>query len=36
LPADTEAPVLLGRMRGSIEIHGDLIAPIGEIWDAGK
>ncbi|MGD0616921.1 MAG: type II toxin-antitoxin system prevent-host-death family antitoxin [Bryobacteraceae bacterium] len=36
LPADTEAPALLGRMKGSIEIHGDLIASIGEVWDAGE
>jgi prevent-host-death family protein len=34
LPVDTEAPVLLDRMKGSIEIRADLIAPTGETWDA--
>jgi prevent-host-death family protein len=36
LPADTEAPALLGRMKDSIEIRGDLIAPTGETWNADK
>lgn len=27
-------PNLFGRMKGSVEILGDIISPIGEIWDA--
>ena len=34
LPADAEVPVLFGRMKGSAEIRGDLVAPVGEKWDA--
>lgn len=31
----TEAPVsLFGHLAGSVVSHGDLIAPIGEAWDA--
>jgi len=36
LPADAKPPALLGRMKGSIEIHGSLVAPTGETWDADK
>jgi prevent-host-death family protein len=36
LPADAKPPALLGRMKGSIDIHGSLIEPIGEIWDADR
>jgi len=34
LPADPEAPALLGRMKGSVEILGDIIAPVDEKWSA--
>jgi prevent-host-death family protein len=34
LPADEGTPVLFGRMKGSAEIRGDLVAPTGEDWDA--
>lgn len=34
LPADDEPPRVFGRMKGSVEILGDLIAPVGERWDA--
>ena len=34
VPADeTQAP-LFGRMKGTIEICGDIIAPAGERWEA--
>jgi prevent-host-death family protein len=32
LPADEELPTILGRMRGSAEICGDIVAPVGEKW----
>jgi prevent-host-death family protein len=35
VPVEAEkVPNLFGRMKGSIEILGDIISPIGEIWDA--
>jgi prevent-host-death family protein len=35
VPVEAEKiPNLFGRMKGSIEILGDIISPIGEIWDA--
>lgn len=34
LPADEAPPRVFGRMKGSVEILGDLIAPVGERWDA--
>jgi len=34
LPADEEPPRVFGRMKGSVEILGDLIAPVSERWDA--
>lgn len=34
LPVDDEPPRVFGRMKGSVEILGDLIAPVGERWDA--
>jgi prevent-host-death family protein len=35
VPVETEkAPKLFGRMKGSGMIIGDIISPIGEIWDA--
>jgi prevent-host-death family protein len=34
LPADARTPALLGRMKGSLEIQGSLIAPVGESWNA--
>ena len=36
LPADDEPPRVFGRMKGSVEILGDLIAPAGERWDVDK
>ena len=34
LPADSWAPSVFGRMKGTIEIVGDIVAPTGERWDA--
>jgi len=34
LPVDEPVPSVFGRMRGSIEILGDLVAPVGEPWEA--
>jgi prevent-host-death family protein len=35
VPVEAEKiPNLFGRMKGSIDILGDIISPIGEIWDA--
>lgn len=35
VPVETEKPPkLFGRMKGSGMIIGDIISPIGEIWDA--
>ena len=32
LPVDQQPPPILGRMKGSVQILGDLIAPIDEKW----
>ena len=34
LPADGPLPSVFGRMRGSIEILGDILAPVGDSWNA--
>ena len=34
LPADQQPPPILGRMKDSVQILGDLIAPIDEKWSA--
>jgi prevent-host-death family protein len=34
LPADDQAAAILGRMQGSADILGDLIAPLNENWNA--
>ena len=35
VPVEAEKiPNLFGRMKGSVEILGDIVSPIGEIWDA--
>ena len=34
LPVDQQAPPILGRMEGSVQILGDIIAPIDEKWNA--
>ena len=34
LPADDRVPSIFGRMRGTIEILGDIVAPVAEPWEA--
>lgn len=34
VPMDDVEPVLFGRLAGTVQIRGDLIAPIDEAWDA--
>jgi prevent-host-death family protein len=34
VPVDRQAPAILGRMRGSVQILGDIVAPIDERWNA--
>jgi prevent-host-death family protein len=34
VPVDDEAAPTFGRMKGTAEILGDLVAPVGETWDA--
>jgi prevent-host-death family protein len=32
LPVDEGVPSIFGRMKGSVEILGDLVAPVDETW----
>lgn len=34
VPVEQEFPKLFGRMKGTIEIKGDIIGPTGEVWNA--
>lgn len=34
LPMDQERPTIFGRMKGTIEILGDIVGPTGEKWSA--
>lgn len=34
VPVETAPPALFGRMKGTLEILGDIVSPIDEIWDA--
>ena len=34
MPMDDTRPEIFGRMKGTITILGDIVSPIGEIWDA--
>ena len=34
LPAEQQPPAIFGRMKGTIEIVGDVVAPTGERWQA--
>jgi prevent-host-death family protein len=36
LPLAEEIPDIFGRMRGTGEILGDIVSPIGGIWNADK
>ena len=35
-PVHKKAPDIFGRMRGTIEILGDIVSPTGEIWNADR
>ena len=34
VPVDQTAPQVFGRMRGTAEIIADIVAPVGERWEA--
>jgi prevent-host-death family protein len=34
LPAEPPASAIFGRMKGTVEIVGDIVAPTGERWQA--
>jgi prevent-host-death family protein len=34
VPVEDTIPEIFGRMKGSVEILGDIVGPTGEIWDA--
>lgn len=36
VPLDEEIPSIIGRMRGTVTIHGDIVGPTGEQWNAQK
>lgn len=36
VPIEEKEVALFGAMRGTVHILGDIIAPIGEIWDADR
>lgn len=36
VPYEEESPELFGRMKGSVTIHGDILEPIDDEWEALK
>ncbi len=36
VPADAQAPSVFGHMRGTGEIVGDIVTPVGEPWEADR
>lgn len=34
IPIEKDSDLLFGRMKGTIQILGDIISPIDEVWDA--
>ena len=36
VPVAEDLPDIFGRMKGTIEILGDIVSPIGEVWDADR
>jgi prevent-host-death family protein len=34
VPVDDTPPQVFGRLKGTVKILGDIVAPAGEIWDA--
>ena len=36
MPLAEDLPDIFGRMKGTVEILGDIVSPTGEIWNADK
>ncbi len=36
IPIEEETGSLFGKMKGTVQILGDIIAPIDEVWDASR
>ena len=36
VPVAEDLPDIFGRMKGTIEILGDIVSPTGEVWDADR
>jgi prevent-host-death family protein len=36
VPVGEELPDIFGRMKGTIEILGDIVSPTGEVWNADR
>jgi prevent-host-death family protein len=36
MPLVEDLPDIFGRMKGTVEILGDIVSPTGEIWNADK
>jgi len=36
LPLVAEVPDIFGRMRGTVEILGDIVSPTGDVWNADR
>ena len=36
VPVEDTVPDIFGRMKGTVTIHGDIVAPTGEQWDADR
>ena len=34
VPVDDSPQPLFGMMAGSVQIHGDIVEPVGEVWEA--
>ena len=34
VPFEDNRPDIFGYLRGSVVIHGDIVGPTGEVWDA--
>jgi prevent-host-death family protein len=36
VPVEDKQPDIFGYMKGTITIHGDIVGPTGEVWDADR
>jgi len=36
VPVSEDLPDIFGRMKGTVEVLGDIISPTGEVWDADR